>query len=162
MRSARQVLKGAMKRSLSVKRLLYIPWCLLVCVFSSQAGSDTDIHLQRTSAAPEGASGVATFEKEGNGAAVAATVQQLGAGTYELRAVRKSDRSAVVLGTIVVADPTLAPDRNTSDNKQQLASIRRTRHPLQSPPAAQVSPCRYCRARHIASRGRYPALWKTP
>ena len=77
-------------------------------------------------AAPAGASGSARFEKDNAGVAVAATIQQLGPGTYRLTAVRKSDRSAVLLGTFVVADPTAGPDRNTSDNKNQRSSAHQS------------------------------------
>jgi hypothetical protein len=96
-------------------------WTIAVLLSLSAGGraSDSGVPLERTAAAPAKASGVARFQK---GGALVATLRGLGAGSYTLDVVRKSDASVVTLGTIVVTDPTAGPDREANDDVKEPGS----------------------------------------
>jgi hypothetical protein len=65
---------------------------------------------------------IAPFLATGSGELRAGTLMlhlsNLGPGRYELQAVRRPD-AVEHLGMIVIVDPTLAPDRQASDNKKE-------------------------------------------
>ena len=92
-------------------------------VLSLQAALGVEIPLQATAAAPLGAGGVARFENANGGATLAATLDQLGAGSYALSAVRRADGSVVSLGTVVITDPTAEPDPDASENRKERNTV---------------------------------------
>ena len=101
------------------KMVLALAACGSLSGYASPAASDTDIPLSASERAPAGANGVARFETENGAATLAVTLQGLSPGSYRLSAVKKAGQLAVALGTIVVTDPTAAPDTDTSENRKE-------------------------------------------
>ncbi len=79
--------------------------------------------MHATAAAPAGAGGVAGFENSSGGAALSATIENLGTGTYIVSAVTRGNGRPVTLGRVVVTDPTAAPDPDTNENRKERNTV---------------------------------------
>ena len=103
--------------------LLVSTTAVLLSLSAAAVASGWDVPLERTAAAPAQAGGMAGIRQAGASATLVANLQGLGAGSYALDVVRKSDGSAVPLGMIVVTDPTAGPDLEANDDVRERGNM---------------------------------------
>lgn len=82
------------------------------------AVSAFSVTLKPTSIAPAGTSG--TLELKGR--TLLLHLSHLNPGHYDLQIVKRSDGTFETLGRFTIADPTLGPDRQTTDNKKEASA----------------------------------------